>query len=74
MTERELKLLLDASAVKRVQVHYAVMAKGYMVVVDGKTLETSKRETREFKTLDAAARFLFKTGVADFAVKLDTKS
>lgn len=72
MTERELKLLLDASAVKRVQVHYAVMAVGYMVVVDGKTLETSKRETREFKTLDAAARFLFKTGVADFAVKLRT--
>lgn len=72
MTERELKLLLDAHAVKRVQVHYAVMAEGYMVVVDGKTLETSKRETREFKTLDAAARFLFKTGVADFAVKLRT--
>lgn len=74
MTERELKLLLDAHAVKRVQVHYAVMAEGYMVVVDGKTLETSKRETREFKTLDAAARFLFRTGVADFAVKLDTRS
>ncbi|MBM4181502.1 MAG: hypothetical protein FJ209_08140 [Betaproteobacteria bacterium] len=72
MTERELKLLLDANAVKRVQVHYAVMADGYMVVIDGKTLETSKRETREFKTLDAAARFLFKTGVADFAVKLRT--
>ncbi|HNI83170.1 MAG TPA: hypothetical protein PLX21_14650 [Rhodocyclaceae bacterium] len=72
MTERELKLLLDAHAVKRVQVHYAVMAEGYMVVIDGKTLETSKRETREFKTLDAAARFLFKTGVADFAVKLRT--
>ncbi len=72
MTERELKLLLDASAVKRVQVHYAVMAEGYMVVVDGKTLETSKRKTREFKTLDAAARFLFKAGVADFAVKLRT--
>lgn len=72
MTERELKLLLDASAVKRVQVHYAVMANGYMVVVDGKTLETSKRETREFKTLDATARFLFKTGVADFSVKLRT--
>lgn len=59
MTERELKLLLDANAVKRVQVHYAVMADGYMVVVDG-------------KTLDAAARFLFKTGVAEFAVKLRT--
>ncbi|MBP6422447.1 MAG: hypothetical protein KA271_06110 [Propionivibrio sp.] len=72
MTERELKLLLDANAVKRVQVHYAVMANGYMVLVDGKTLETSKRETREFKTLDAAARFLFKTGVADFVVKLRT--
>ena len=72
MTERELKLLLDARAVKQVQVHYAVMAPGYMVVVDGKTLETSKRQTREFKTLDAAARCLFKIGVADFAVKLRT--
>ncbi len=72
MTKRELKLLLDAHAVKRIQVHYAVMANGYMVVVDGKTLETSKRETREFKTLDAAARFLFNTGVAEFAVKLRT--
>lgn len=72
MTERELRLLLDANAVKRIQVHYAVMADGYMVVVDGKTLETSKRKTREFKTLDAAARFLFKNGIADFAVKLRT--
>jgi hypothetical protein len=72
VTERELRLLLDANAVKRIQVHYAVMADGYMVVVDGKTLETSKRKTREFKTLDAAARFLFKNGIADFAVKLRT--
>ncbi len=72
MTERELRLLLDVGAVKRVQVHYAVMSTGYMVVVDGRTLETGKRETREFKTLDTAARFLFKNGVADFAVKLST--
>ena len=35
-------------------------------------LETSKRETREFKTLDTAAKFWFKMGVADFAVKLKT--
>ena len=72
MTERELRLLLDVGAVKRVQVHDAVMSTGYMVVVDGRTLETGKRETREFKTLDTAARFLFKNGVADFAVKLST--
>ena len=72
MTERELKLLLDAGAVKRVQVHYAVMSDGYMVVVDGRTQETTKRETREFKTLDAAARCLFKIGLADFSVKLKT--
>ncbi len=72
MTERELRLLLDVGAVKRVQIHYAVMSTGYMVVVDGRTLETGKRETREFKTLDTAARFLFKNGVADFAVKLRT--
>jgi hypothetical protein len=72
MTERELKLLLDANAIKRIQIHYAVMAEGYMIVADGKPLETTKRETREFKTLDTAAKFLFKMGVADFAVKLKT--
>lgn len=72
MTERELKLLLDAQAIKRIQVHYAVMAQGYMVIADGKALETTKRETREFKTLDAAAKLLFKIGVADFSVKLRT--
>jgi hypothetical protein len=72
MTERELKLLLDAHAVKQIQVHYAVLSAGYMVVVDGKTLETTKRETREFRTLDAAAKFLFKIGIADFSVKLRT--
>lgn len=72
MTERELKLLLDAHAVKQVQVHYAVMSQGYMIVADGKPLETGKRETREFKTLDAAAKLLFKVGVADFSVRLRT--
>lgn len=72
MTERELKLLLDANAIKRIQVHYAVMTQGYMIVADGSSLETTKRETREFKTLDTAAKFLFKIGVADFAVKLQT--
>ncbi len=30
MMEREVKLLLNANAVKRVQVHYAVMSEGYM--------------------------------------------
>lgn len=74
MTERELKLLLDANAIKRVQLHYAVMAQGYMIIADGKPLETSKRETREFKTLDTAAKFLFKIGVADFTVKLNTNA
>ncbi len=72
MTERELKLLLDAHAIKRVQIHYAVMSHGYMVIADGKPLETGKREPREFKTLDAAAKLLFKLGVAEFAVKLRT--
>ena len=72
MTERELKLLLNANALKNIQINYAVMADGYMIVADGKPLETSKRETREFKTLDTAAKFLFKIGIADFAVKLKT--
>ena len=74
MIERELKLLLEVKAVKQLQVHYAVMAQGYMVAVDGKPLEIGKRETREFKPLDTAAKFLFKLGVADFAVKLRTNS
>ena len=72
MTERELKLLLNARALKHIQVSYAVMAKGYMIVADGYPLETSRRETRQFRTLDTAARFLFKIGIADFAVKLKT--
>jgi hypothetical protein len=48
------------------------MAQGYMIVADGNPLETTKRQTREFKTLDSAAKFLFKFGVADFTVKLKT--
>lgn len=72
MTERELKLLLEANAVKQVQIHYAFMTQGYMITVNGQPLETAKRETKEFKTLDAAAKLLFKLGVADFAVKLKT--
>jgi hypothetical protein len=48
------------------------MADGYMVVADGNPLETTKREIREFKTLDTAAKFLFKIGIANFTVKLKT--
>ena len=59
MIEREFKLLLDASALKKIQIHYAFMAQGYMIVADGNPLETTKRQTREFKTLDSAAKFLF---------------
>jgi hypothetical protein len=70
MNERDLKLLLDAQALKHIQIRYAVMADGYMIVADGKPLETTKRQTRQFKTLDTAARFLFKMGIVDFAVKL----
>ncbi len=72
MNEREMKLLLDNQALKKIQVHYGVMSQGYMIIADGKPLETSKGETREFKTLDAAAKLLFKLGIADFAIKLKT--
>jgi hypothetical protein len=72
MNERELKLLLDAQALKKIQIHFGVMSQGYMIVADGKPLVTNKKETREFKTLDAAAKLLFKLGVADFSVKLKT--
>ncbi len=70
MNERDLKLLLDAHALKHIQIRYAVMDDGYMIVADGKPLETTRRQTRQFKTLDTAARFLFKMGIVDFAVKL----
>ena len=72
MIERELKLLLNANALKHVQVSYAVMSNGYMIVADGNPLETTKRKIREFKTLDTAAKFLFKIGIANFTVKLNT--
>lgn len=72
MNERDMKLLLDNQALKKIQVHYGVMSQGYMIVADGKPLETGKGETREFKTLDAAAKLLFKLGIADFAIKLKT--
>ncbi len=72
MIERELKLLLNANALKHVQVSYAVMSNGYMIVADGNPLETTKRQIREFKTLDTAAKFLFKIGIANFTVKLNT--
>lgn len=55
---------------KQVQVHYAVMSQGYMIVADGKALETGKRKTREFNTLDEAAKLLFKIGVADFGFRM----
>ena len=74
MNEHDLKLLINAQAIKRIQVHYAVMSQGYMVVADGKPLETSKGDTREFKTLDATAKLLFKMGIADFTVKLKITS
>jgi len=70
MNERDLKLLLDAQALKHIQIRYAVIADGYMIVADGKPLETTRRQTRQFKTLDTAAKFLFKIGIVDFAVKL----
>ncbi len=72
MTEYDMKLLINAQALKRVSIHYGVMSQGYMVIADGRALETSKGETREFKTLDTAAKLLFKMGIADFSVKLKT--
>lgn len=43
-----------------------------MVLIDGQPLETSKRETHEFNTLEAAAKLLFKIGIAEFSAKLST--
>ena len=41
-----------------------------MIIVDGTPLETNQNTTQEFKILDAAAKLLFKLGIADFVVKL----
>lgn len=38
MIERDFKILLKAHAIKQVQVHYAVMAPGYMIVINGHPL------------------------------------
>ncbi len=70
MNEYDMKILINAQALKRVSIHFGVMSQGYMVIADGRALETAKGETREFKTLDAAAKLLFKMGIADFTVKL----
>ncbi len=72
MNEYDMKILINAQALKRVSIHFGVMSQGYMVIADGRALETAKGETREFKTLDAAAKLLFKMGIADFTVKLKT--
>ena len=72
MIERQLKLLLDANAVKQVYVHYAIMTHGYMVLVNNQPLETSERNIRQFRTLDTAAKLLFKLGIENFSVKLKT--
>lgn len=72
MNERDMKVLLTARAIKKIQVHYGVMSQGFMIVADGAPLETSKGQTREFKTLDAAAKLLFKMGIGEFSVLLKT--
>ena len=49
MIEKEFKLLLDNNALKKIQIHYAVMAQGYMIVADGKPLETTKDKPENLK-------------------------
>ncbi len=45
MTKWELKLLLDAQALKRVQIHFDVMFLFYMIIADGKPLEGGMKIT-----------------------------
>ena len=72
MNEHDMKILINANALKRVHINFGVMTLGYMIVADGRPLENSKGDTRVFKTLDSASKLLFKMGVSEFNVKLKT--
>lgn len=69
MLEREIKLLLDENAIREVVVAGSPVA-GYTVLINGKTVKSSRRETRQFAKLDTVAAFLLKLGLTKFSVMI----
>lgn len=74
MTERELKLLLEAGAVKSI----LITVQGSMFHVEAKTaggakvLMTGRREVRQWRSIDSCAKWLRKTGIGK--AELDLQS
>lgn len=67
MLEREIKLLLDENAVRKVLL-VGTPLEGYTLLINGKTVKSSRRETRQFAKLDTVAAFLLKLGLTKFSV------
>jgi sulfur carrier protein ThiS len=70
MLEREIKLLLDENAIREVVVGGSPLA-GYTLLINGKTVKSSRRETRQFAKLDTVAAFLLKLGLTKFSVVIE---
>jgi hypothetical protein len=67
MLEREIKLLLDENAIREVLLVGSPLA-GYTLLINGKTVKSSRREIRQFAKLDTVAAFLLKLGLTKFSV------
>jgi hypothetical protein len=67
MLEREIKLLLDENAIREVLLVGSPLA-GYTLLINGKTVKSSRREIRQFAKLDTVASFLLKLGLTRFSV------
>lgn len=67
MLEREIKLLLDENAIREVIVVGSPWGP-YTILVNGKTVKSARRETRQFAKLDTVAAFLLKLGLPKFSV------
>jgi hypothetical protein len=69
MLEREIKLLLDENAIREVLLVGSPLA-GYTLLINGKTVKSSRREIRQFAKLDTVAAFLLKIGLTKFSVAI----
>jgi hypothetical protein len=72
MLERDIKLLLDENAVREV-VAAGFPEGGYVILINGKTVKSARRETRRFARLDTVAAFLAKLGLTKFSVEIGLK-
>lgn len=73
MNERELKLLLEAGALKSIQ----VIAQGSLFHVEAKTtagskvVMTGRGEVRQWRSIDSCAKWLRKAGFGRFELVMD---